>query len=129
MDPSGRDPLLRSFERHRYAEVRSARTVTTHLIAVRQADAFLRSRGTSLEAATRADLEAFMAHLVAARWPAPLRSATTLATQPSPRHPRHPRSKRTLRKNAGALPARQVFIMRPMSTSSCRIARVVARRS
>jgi hypothetical protein len=48
MDPSGRDPLLRSFERHRYAEVRSARTVTTHLIAVRQADAFLRSRGTSV---------------------------------------------------------------------------------
>jgi hypothetical protein len=36
-----------------YAENRSARTVTTYLIAVRQADAFLRGRGTSLEAATR----------------------------------------------------------------------------
>lgn len=30
------------------------------LIAVRQADTFLRGRGTSLHAATRADLEAFM---------------------------------------------------------------------
>jgi site-specific recombinase XerD len=34
---------------------------------VRQADAFLRGRGTSLEAATRADLEAFMADLLARR--------------------------------------------------------------
>jgi hypothetical protein len=30
MDPPGRDPLLRSFERHLYAENRSARTVTTY---------------------------------------------------------------------------------------------------
>ena len=37
------------------------------LIAVRQADTFLRGRGTSLEAATRADLEAFMADLLARR--------------------------------------------------------------
>jgi hypothetical protein len=37
------------------------------LIAVRQADTFLRDRGTSLEAATRADLEAFMADLLARR--------------------------------------------------------------
>ena len=36
------------------------------LIAVRQADTFLRGRG-SLEAATRADLEAFMADLLARR--------------------------------------------------------------
>jgi hypothetical protein len=46
MDPPGPDPLIRSFERHLYAENRSARTVTTYLIAVRQADAFLRDRGT-----------------------------------------------------------------------------------
>jgi hypothetical protein len=37
------------------------------LIAVRQADTFLRGRGTSLEAATRAGLEAFMADLLARR--------------------------------------------------------------
>jgi hypothetical protein len=29
MDPLGPDPLIRSFERHLYAENRSARTVTT----------------------------------------------------------------------------------------------------
>jgi Phage integrase, N-terminal SAM-like domain len=74
MDPLGRDPLVRSFERHLYAENRSARTVTTYLIAVRQADAFLRGRGTSMEAATRADLEAFMADLLARR------TANTAAT-------------------------------------------------
>ena len=34
---------------------------------MRQADTFLRGRGTSLEAATRADLEAFMADLLARR--------------------------------------------------------------
>ena len=67
MDPPGPDPLLRSFERHLYAENHSARTVTTYLIAVRQADAFLRGRGTSLEAATRADLEAFLGDLLARR--------------------------------------------------------------
>jgi len=33
MDPLGPDPLIRSFERHLYAENRSARTVTTCLIA------------------------------------------------------------------------------------------------
>jgi site-specific recombinase XerD len=67
MDLLGQDPLIRSFERHLYAENRSARTVTTHLIAVRQADTFLRGRG--LEAATRADLEAFMGDLLARRIP------------------------------------------------------------
>jgi hypothetical protein len=36
---------------------------------VRQADTFLRGRGTSLEAATRADLEAFMGDLLARRMP------------------------------------------------------------
>ena len=65
--PLGRDPLIRSFERHLYAENRSTRTVTTYLIAVRQADTFLRERGTSLEEATQADLEAFMADLLSRR--------------------------------------------------------------
>jgi hypothetical protein len=64
MDPLGPHPLIRSFERHLYAENRSARTVTTYLIAVRQADVFLRERGTSLEAATRGDLEAFLGDLL-----------------------------------------------------------------
>ena len=51
MAPPGHDPLIRSIERQLCAENRSARTVTTYLIAVRQADAFLRGRGTSLESA------------------------------------------------------------------------------
>ena len=75
MDPLGQDPLLRSFE-HLYAKNRSARTVTTYLIAVRQADTFLCRRGTCLAAATRADLEAFLADPLARR-PAP-------TTQPNP---------------------------------------------
>jgi len=74
MDPLGPDPLIRSFERHLYAENRSARTVTTYLIAVRQADAFLPERGASLEAATRADLEAFLGDLLFRR------KASTAAT-------------------------------------------------
>ena len=74
MDPLGPHPLIRSFERHLYAENRSARTVTTYLIAVRQADAFLRERGTSLEAATRGDLEAFLGDLLSRR------KASTAAT-------------------------------------------------
>ena len=74
MDPLRPDPIIRSFERHLYAENRSARTVITYLIAVRQADAFLRARGTSLEAATRGDLEAFLGDLLARR------KASTAAT-------------------------------------------------
>jgi site-specific recombinase XerD len=74
MDPLGPHPLIRSFERHLYAENRSARTVTTYLIAVRQADSFLRERGTRLEAATRADLEAFLGDLLSRR------KASTAAT-------------------------------------------------
>ena len=67
MDPLGRDPLLRSFERHLYAENRSARTVTTYSHR-RPAGRHLPPRaGTSLEAATRADLEAFRADLLARR--------------------------------------------------------------
>jgi integrase/recombinase XerC len=70
MDQPARDPLVRSFERHLHAENRSGRTVTTYLIAVRQADVFLRGRGTSIEAATRADPEAFMGDLLVRRAPA-----------------------------------------------------------
>jgi hypothetical protein len=65
--PTRPEPLLRSIKRHLYAENCSARTPHHLLIAVRQADTFLRGRGTSLEAATRADLEAFMADLLARR--------------------------------------------------------------
>ena len=74
MDPLGPDPLIRSFERHLDAENRSSRTVTGYLVAVRQADTFLRERGTSLEAATRGDLEAFLGDLLSRR------KASTAAT-------------------------------------------------
>jgi hypothetical protein len=74
MDPLGPDPLIRSFERHLDAENRSSRTVTGYLVAVRQADSFLRERGTSLEAATRGDLEAFLGDLLSRR------KASTAAT-------------------------------------------------
>jgi integrase/recombinase XerC len=74
MDPLGPHPLIRSFERHLYAENRSSRTVTGYLVAVRQADTFLRERGTSLEAANRGDLEAFLGDLLARR------KASTAAT-------------------------------------------------
>ena len=43
MDLPGPDPPIRSFERQLCAENRSARTVTTYLIAVRLANAFLRA--------------------------------------------------------------------------------------
>jgi hypothetical protein len=59
MDPGAPNPLLRSFERHLRAENRSDQTVATYLIALRQAEAFLAAtRGTTLAAAGRADLEA-----------------------------------------------------------------------
>jgi site-specific recombinase XerD len=67
MDLLGPNPLTRSFQRHLRAENRSARTIATYLIAVRQGDTFLRERGASLEAATRADLEPFLAGLLARR--------------------------------------------------------------
>jgi integrase/recombinase XerC len=74
MDEPARSPLIRSFERHLRSENRSERTIATYLIGLRQADAFLRARGTSIEAATRADLEAFMGDLLARR------AASTAAT-------------------------------------------------
>jgi site-specific recombinase XerD len=74
MDKPARSPLARSFERHMRAENRSERTIATYLIGLRQAETFLRADGTTLEAATRAELEAFMADLLARR------TASTAAT-------------------------------------------------
>jgi Phage integrase, N-terminal SAM-like domain len=74
MDKPARSPLARSFERHMRAENRSDTTIATCLHGLRQAEAFLRARGTTVEAATRADLEAFMADLLARR------TASTAAT-------------------------------------------------
>jgi site-specific recombinase XerD len=74
MDQPTPRPLIRSFERHLRSENRSERTISTYLIALRQADAFLHPRGTTIEAATRADLEAFMGDLLARR------AASTAAT-------------------------------------------------
>ena len=65
MNKPARSSLARSFERHMRAENRSDRTIATYLHGLRQAETFLRARGTTVEAATRADLEAFMADLLA----------------------------------------------------------------
>jgi site-specific recombinase XerD len=71
MDPGAPNPLLRSFERHLRPENRSAQTVATYLIALRQAEAFLAAtRGTTLTAAGRADLEAYLGDLLTRRAPA-----------------------------------------------------------
>jgi site-specific recombinase XerD len=75
MDQPARSPLVRSFERHLRALNRSERTIETYLISLRQADAFLHAHGTNLEAATRADLEAFLADVLA-RGRAPGTAAT-----------------------------------------------------
>jgi hypothetical protein len=72
MDSLGRDPLIRSFERYLYAENRSAQTVTTYLIAVRQADAFLRERGTSLTKPLRPTSRRSWPTCFLAGWPARL---------------------------------------------------------
>jgi site-specific recombinase XerD len=69
MDAVAPTSLARSFERHLRAENRSERTVATYLNGLRQAETFLRARGATLEAATRADLEAFMGDLLARRAP------------------------------------------------------------
>jgi site-specific recombinase XerD len=78
MDKAAESPLIRSFERHLRAENRSQRTIATYLIGLRQADAFLRARGTTIQAATRADLEAFLADVLARR------TASTAATYYKP---------------------------------------------
>jgi site-specific recombinase XerD len=75
MDPAAPNPLLRSFERHLRAENRSNQTVATYLIALRQAETFLAAtRGTTLAAAGRADLEAYLGDLLTRR------AAATAAT-------------------------------------------------
>jgi site-specific recombinase XerD len=74
MDPAAPSLLLRSFERHLRAENRSDQTVATYLIALRQAEAFLAVRGTTLAEARRADLEAYLGDLLTRR------AAATAAT-------------------------------------------------
>jgi site-specific recombinase XerD len=74
MDEPARNPLVRSFERHLRSENRSERTVSAYLVGVRQADKFLRVHGTTIQIATRADLEAFMGDLLSRR------AASTAAT-------------------------------------------------
>jgi site-specific recombinase XerD len=69
MTQPAHSPLLRSFERHLRAQNRSERTIATYLVGLRQADAFLRAHGTTVQAATRADLEAFLADLLTRRAP------------------------------------------------------------
>jgi site-specific recombinase XerD len=70
MDPGAPNSLLRSFERHLRAENRSDQTVATYLIGLRQAEAFLAARGTTLAEAGRADLEAYLGDLLTRRAPA-----------------------------------------------------------
>jgi integrase/recombinase XerC len=67
--------LVRSFERHLRAENRSERTVENDLESLHQAEVFLQSRGRRLEDATKADLEDFLADLLARR------SASTAASR------------------------------------------------
>src|SRR6266705_427726 len=69
------DPLLRSFERYLRATNRSERTVGNYLESLHRAEAFLRPRGVRLRDATRADLEEFLADLLARR------AAATAATR------------------------------------------------
>jgi site-specific recombinase XerD len=85
LDKPTRSSLARSFERHMRAQNRADRTITTYLMGLRQAETFLRERPdrtrctderersavrpTTVEAATRVDLEAFMADVLARRSP------------------------------------------------------------
>jgi hypothetical protein len=69
------DRLLRSFERYLRATNRSERTVGNYLENLHQVEAFLRPRGVRLRDATRADLEEFLADLLARP------SAATAATR------------------------------------------------
>ena len=69
------DRLLRSFERYLRATNRSERTVGNYLENLHQVEVFLGPRGVRLRDATRADLEDFLADLLARR------SAATAATR------------------------------------------------
>jgi site-specific recombinase XerD len=75
MDRAALSPLLRSFERHLRAENRSQHTIASYLESLRQAEAFLASRGHSLLDARREDLEAFLGDLLQRR------AAETVATR------------------------------------------------
>ena len=70
------DRLLRSFERYLRATNRSERTVGNYLENLHQVEAFLRPRGVRLRDATRADLEEFLADLLARRSAATAAPAT-----------------------------------------------------
>jgi integrase/recombinase XerC len=69
------DRLLRSFERYLRATNRSERTVGNDLESLHQVETFLQPHGVCLRDATRADLEDFLADLLARR------SAATAATR------------------------------------------------
>jgi integrase/recombinase XerC len=75
MDRAAPGSLLRSFERHLWAQNRSERTVGNYLESARLAEAFLEGRGKRLEDATQADLEDFLADILRRR------SASTAATR------------------------------------------------
>jgi site-specific recombinase XerD len=75
MDRAALSPLLRSFERHLRAENRSEHTIASYLESLRQAEAFLASRGCSPIDARREDLEAFLGDLLRRR------AAETVATR------------------------------------------------
>ena len=75
MDHGASIPLLRSFERHLRALNRSDNTIASYLDSARQAEAYLATRGRTLTDARRADLEAFLADLLARR------SVSTAATR------------------------------------------------
>jgi site-specific recombinase XerD len=74
-DPASPSPLLRSFERHLRALNRSDNTIASYLEGARQAERFLAGRGRTLADSRRADLEAFLADLLARR------SVSTAATR------------------------------------------------
>src|SRR6266545_5229922 len=67
MDRADRSPPLRSFERHLRAANRAESTIASYLASLRQAERFLAPRDVGLPDAQRADLEAFLADLLA-RW-------------------------------------------------------------
>src|SRR5574341_2124426 len=75
MDTNAPHSLRRSFELHLRAENRADNTIAGYLESIRQAEAFLASRGKTLQTAARGDLEAFMADLLSRR------SASTAATR------------------------------------------------
>jgi site-specific recombinase XerD len=76
MDPTLPYSLLDSFRWHLHSKNRSANTMANYPESIRQAEAYLASRGTTLIQATRADLEAFMAELLERRAPSTSPPAT-----------------------------------------------------